>query len=209
MMSDNQVGIIFKYYSSTMGNEMKNIGLTIKYAFVSFLFTATVSAQNKVIVIPLDSAALAAPSQTISVLVDGDSNVVGNVGTLVSESVITVISAQGYVFNVDRLIGDVLPYSLGGPSTSAFYSSNNCTGSPIEVYVRGNTYLIAPSTTLMYAPNQPIAPVIENFGSTLTDLIGCTPISGTIETFALLANDPLVTGVPSAAIKRPIVIESR
>jgi hypothetical protein len=209
MMSYKQVGIILRIYSLIMGNEMKNIGLTIKYALVSFLFTATVSAQNKVIVIPLESTALAAPSQTTAVLVDGNSNVVGNVGTLVSESVITVISEQGYVFNVDRLIGDVLPYSLGGPSTSAFYSSIDCTGSPIEVYVRGNTYLIAPSTILMYAPNQPVASVMQNYESILTGFIACNPISGTIETFALLANDPLVTGVPTTAIKRPIVIESR
>ena len=144
-----------------------------------------------------------------AVLVDGDDTVIGVIATLVTESVATVVSEQGYAFNVDRLTGDVLPYSLGGPSATAFYLSSDCTGDPITVYTRGNTYIISANPVMMYAPNAPASPVNQAYNSLLTGLIICTPSAGTIETFDLLANDPMVTGVPAASVTRPVRVETR
>ena len=131
---------------------------------------------------------------------------------MISDPFATLISEQGYIFNVNRLTGEVLPYSLSSAlSGSPIYASNDCSGTALdaEAYVRGNTYTISPSATLRYAPNSPAATVDVVYNSIFNILSGCVTISGSVEVFSLIDNSAAITGVPDSPVTLPITIETR
>jgi len=192
---------------------LRKIGICLALTVASTLTVSSSVAQTKVVVIPLEAdAAAATVAQPAPVLVDGNGAVVGVIATLITDPLATLVSEQGYIFNVNRLTGEILPYSLSSALFgSSIFASNDCSGNELEVdaYVRGNTYTISPSATLQYAPNSPGATMDVVYNSIANFLAVCTPISGIVEVFSLVDNNAAITGVPESPITLPITIETR